>query len=648
MIILAITMLCIHASPLLDAVESGNLEALNKIIDRGTTAEDLNQALIIAFEMQEWEAAEILISAGADISAVNDELLAIIVSHYLGIPDDLAALVIESGADTSIIDMQTAISLCSAPLVRAVIANGGNVSEPIQDDWGDFPVLIYAVNSYFMYSMVTGIYPSQSFIEVLLEAGANPDEMMEDGSSAMYLSMQYGLNDIAMLLLENGANPLEVFPGIPLLNFAVAFGMDCSFIEEVIERGADVNGGIEGEGYSGYSLAIAIDSGFFDIATLLLEKGADITLDGKEGDDYLLNAVINGAPSSLVSSLIQKGASPDASDAEGKTALYHAITGGQWETASLLAEAGADISKLSPEITDSYRYATSQDAPYSFMKIYGEYGYDLTEGYIERYGIEDALLEATEDNRPLSVIQALVEDGAMVDVYEAAAPNNSPLGNAFWRKNWDTVRYLLDLTERPYQVNGYHETVHEAAVDSDAPEDIMRKTSEMVGTGYMQYGPLRALLEAVKDNADTEEIESLIAQGAYIGSYLNDINSAPLYVAIHKKNWETVLMLIKHGALGYWINPYYPPLGEAVDNEAPVEIIEAMLENGADVDMMYSAMLPLELCIGNRMWDHASLLLANDATVYRYFYELAEERNAPRSFLNQLRAAYRKQGVPMK
>ena len=46
MIILAITLLCIHASPLSDAAGSGNLEALNTIIDRGTTAEDLNQALI--------------------------------------------------------------------------------------------------------------------------------------------------------------------------------------------------------------------------------------------------------------------------------------------------------------------------------------------------------------------------------------------------------------------------------------------------------------------------------------------------------------------------------------------------------------------------------------------------------------------------
>ena len=53
-----------------------------------------------------------------------------------------------------------------------------------------------------------------------------------------------------------------------------------------------------------------------------------------------------------------------------------------------------------------------------------------------------------------------------------------------------------------------------------------------------------------------------------------------------------------------------------------------MLENGADVDGEYRAMLPLELCIRNRMWDHASLLLANDATVYRYFYELAEKRNS--------------------
>ena len=228
-----------------------------------------------------------------------------------------------------------------------------------------------------------------------------------------------------------------------------------------------------------------------------------------------------------------------------------------------------------------------------------------------------------------------MERGAPVDVYERSGLGYSPLKNAFWRKNWDTVRYLLDLTERSYQVNAYYETVHEAAVDSDAPEDILRKTSEMVGTGYMQYGPSRALLEAIKDNADTEEIESLIEQGAYIGSYRNDINSAPLYVAINKENWETVLMLIEHGAMDYWINPYYQPLGEAVDNEAPVEIVEAMLENGADVDGEYRAMLPLELCIRNRMWDHASLLLANDATVYRYFYELAEKRNAPRSFLNQ-------------
>ncbi|MBM3475510.1 MAG: ankyrin repeat domain-containing protein, partial [Armatimonadetes bacterium] len=78
-----------------------------------------------------------------------------------------------------------------------------------------------------------------------------------------------------------------------------------------------------------------------EIATLLLEKGADAGIVDKSGETPLhLAAMVDGA--TVAALLIQKGADPNVQDGEGFTPLFLAATIGQPRVAAALLDGGAD------------------------------------------------------------------------------------------------------------------------------------------------------------------------------------------------------------------------------------------------------------------------------------------------------------------
>ena len=93
------------------------------------------------------------------------------------------------------------------------------------------------------------------------------------------------------------------------------------------------------DGQSG--LQVAFKTGNFDIAKLLIERGADVNLQDQEGDTALHRAAQNGNDR-ILKMLLVKGANPNLKNKVGGTALMWAAAFGHDESVTVLLDNGAD------------------------------------------------------------------------------------------------------------------------------------------------------------------------------------------------------------------------------------------------------------------------------------------------------------------
>jgi ankyrin repeat protein len=111
--------------------------------------------------------------------------------------------------------------------------------------------------------------------------------------------------------------------------------------------------------------------------------------------------------------LFEKGASIDRANSHGCTALYFAITEGNFEVARLLIELGADIEKVE-NITDYPCPALTLAVKYGHPKIVKlliEKGVDINK---LDYAGSTALVHAIYNNSP-ELVQILIDNGADIN-----------------------------------------------------------------------------------------------------------------------------------------------------------------------------------------------------------------------------------------
>lgn len=210
-------------------------------------------------------------------------------------------------------------------------------------------------------------------VELLLKAGANPDDRGEEGVTALYLAAQNGRSETLDALLAAGADPrLAAGDGdTPLL--VSAFHGHTEVARRLIDAGgfADVARGGDGftpllaaaqenrpavldvllaagadprrtddEGRS--ALATASYRGHGEIVKQLLGAGADADQSRvRDGVAPLHFAAQEGRPG-IVRALLAAGAKPGIADDGGSTPLHVAARQDDPEIVALLLEAGAD------------------------------------------------------------------------------------------------------------------------------------------------------------------------------------------------------------------------------------------------------------------------------------------------------------------
>ena len=135
-------------------------------------------------------------------------------------------------------------------------------------------------------------------VKLLLDRGAAPNTQQVRGQTALMWAAAEGHADVVELLLAGGADP--------------ALASTASTKQERRPPGGMT------------ALLFASRQGQIEAARALLDGGADIDQAGADNTSALLVAVVNGHYD-LASLLIERGANPNIADANGRTPLYAAI-----------------------------------------------------------------------------------------------------------------------------------------------------------------------------------------------------------------------------------------------------------------------------------------------------------------------------------
>ncbi len=190
-------------------------------------------------------------------------------------------------------------------------------------------------------------------VQYLISKGANINTANKYGTTPLIKAIKESNYEIAKALLANGAhiNTVDEDSNTPLIQATRGFNSEIAL--DLISKGADINAVNE------YGTPLIFASswwGHLKTVDVLIKKGADVNAVSSKygttalmrvaGKSYMGRGSGKGAEQGLkqiMSMLIEHGADLDAQSKEGKTALMKAARMGNTERALILIAAGADI-----------------------------------------------------------------------------------------------------------------------------------------------------------------------------------------------------------------------------------------------------------------------------------------------------------------
>lgn len=198
------------------------------------------------------------------------------------------------------------------------------------------------------YSILKGLNNNASEAEIILQidsGNADMNEVDTRGIPVLIYAIEWKLHELTNYLVQKGIELTD-------LSFYVsALTWNVKLVEEHLNRGIHPN--LKYMGYTPLMTAIAaldrhkddnLYPNLIKITSLLLEKGADVSLANDEMKQTALHFAAHYGKKELIEMIVAKGADFYQEDAQGFSALHHICVGGHNVMGlQYLMDLGADI-----------------------------------------------------------------------------------------------------------------------------------------------------------------------------------------------------------------------------------------------------------------------------------------------------------------
>jgi ankyrin repeat protein len=414
----------------------------------------------------------------------------------------------------------------------------------------------------------------RSEVTWMLAAGVKVDPEHALGVTALHWAGWNGNEQMTAQLLEAGADVNAAMgSGRTPLHLAVQ-GQHSSIVDLLLLNGADVN---SSSSLHGPPLALAVSSRQTDVVSKLLAAGAEPDPSG--GESLLLAATAKGH-TQIAAQLLAAGAAEGDSigdDDTQRTVLHLAAASGQQSLVESLVLKGAPLDAQDKQGATALHAALAA-------------GHSEVAAFLVANGADCNLVDASKQ-------------GAL---HVAAAKGNAQL-----------VAALLAADADPLQWDSSDSTPlhlaaaagHGAVVALLLTEGGMEPGAANPETGYT---PLHAAARAQQ----AEVCQQLITAGADTEAITSGTLLTPLGEAVRNKDTRMIGVLLAAGA-----NPNAgcsdgTLLGVAVTDGAPEELIQQLVEGGADINAMdANGATALHLAVQLRRYGVVELLLQLGASI---------------------------------
>ncbi|HLG38461.1 MAG TPA: ankyrin repeat domain-containing protein [Chitinophagaceae bacterium] len=411
--------------------------------------------------------------------------------------------------------------------------------------------------------------------------------------------------------------------GIPLIYFRrsefpltqAAFYNNFFFVQQLLKHGAKPD---KKRNHVLPPLAWAAHNGNLELVKLLLEYKADINGSEKSWRTTPLIEAIEWKHWEVATYLLNNGADINRKDRNGKTALSHAAIHKNFEFVKILVDRNADVNHRDKEGAFILEDACSDD------HLFAE---TTTRFDVIRYLVEHG---ASTNNAAINKVLAKGEAEIAKYLLSKGAPvSNKLVIDASNGRNFSLFRYLIDTLKLDIHFydstsywggnvlhrvcSGYWGDSSIRRINIPMLEYILEKGMNVNDTNERGQTPLLLLIEYGKKDKDTKAAsELLVSKGADVNVSGGDMNFSPLMHAATSKLLETAKFLIEHGAnVNYKEREDRTILHWAAWTYDNIEMIKLLAGNGADLNAIEGreGETPALHCVVFSRWENIKALL---------------------------------------
>lgn len=445
------------------------------------------------------------------------------------------------------------------------------------------------------------------FIQLLLEAGADPLQKSTTASSALDLACSMGDIKIVRQLLSAVKDDSQLSNAYePIYRAAQRGNLD--IVRLLLKSGISVNARSSLEATPLHSVAKADDP---ELLQILLEAGAEINAQDQAGYTPLFNALEAGKFQHLPI-LFKHGASLDLTTAEGVTALMIAASWGDPETMKTLHQAGAKLDVSSDNKGTALHFAAVQ-------------GHLKAVKYLLDAGLAVDTPARGNMDSPLHLASGGVAGTRKrhADSFADLAGNkmfhDRPWPNGDQAAYTKTVELLISAGADVNNQNSIGKTPLHLTAQFGQLDNAKLLLSKGAAINQLSKAG-RTPLHFAAEGKSIEMISFLLDQGAEINTVAQNLpsKSTPLARAVQLGRVENINLLLKHGAdlHATFLGQKATLLHYAVQAQQ-LEAVKTLIEAGIKVDALDdNHVTPLMICMLTENREILSFLIEKGADVH--------------------------------